>query len=248
MRGYLLLCKSVFISDIHLGTNDCQAEKLLEFIKELECENLFLVGDIIDGWELRRSFRWKQSHTDVLQKLLRKARKGTNVYYILGNHDDFLVNFLPITMGERLSVHREISYKGVNGKEYLVTHGDMFDTVTMTKKWLALIGDKSYLFLLKLNRPLNFCRRKLDLNHWSLSKYMKKNVKKAVSYICDYEQVLSEYAKSKKADGVICGHIHEAEIKQIGHIEYLNCGDWVESCTAIIEWLNGTFEVYDANS
>lgn len=170
--------KSVFISDIHLGTSDCQAEKLLEFIKEIECENLFLVGDIIDGWELRRSFRWKQSHSDVLQKLLRKARKGTNVYYILGNHDDFLGGFLPITMGEHLSVHREFMYKSVSGKEYLITHGDMFDTVTMTKKWLVLIGDKSYLFLLKINRPLNFVRRKMGLGHWSISKYMKKTSKK----------------------------------------------------------------------
>lgn len=238
--------KSVFISDIHLGTNDCQAEKLLEFIKEIECENLFLVGDIIDGWELRRSFRWKQSHSDVLQKLLRKARKGTNVYYILGNHDDFLSGFLPITMGEHLSVHREFIYKSVSGKEYLITHGDMFDAVTMTKKWLALVGDKSYLFLLKINRPLNFVRRKMGLRYWSLSKYMKKNVKKAVSYICDYEQVLSGYADSKGVDGVICGHIHEAEIKMIGGVEYLNCGDWVESCTAIVEHLDGRFEVYDA--
>lgn len=239
--------KSVFISDVHLGTNDCQAEKLLDFIKDLECENLFLVGDIIDGWELRRSFRWKQSHSDVIQKLLRKARKGTKVYYILGNHDDFLINFLPISMGEHLSVHREMTYVGVDGKEYLVTHGDMFDAITMTKKWLALIGDKSYLFLLKLNRPLNFVRRKMGLGHWSLSKYMKKNVKKAVSYVCDYEFVLAEYARQKNVHGVICGHIHEPEIKSIGAVKYLNCGDWVESCTAIVEHMDGRFEVYDAH-
>ncbi len=238
--------KSVFISDVHLGTNDCQADKLLEFIKNVECENLFLVGDIIDGWELRRSFRWSQSHSDVLQKLLRKARKGTKVYYILVNHDDFFGSFLPITMGEHLSVHRELLYTGVNGKKYLVTHGDMFDAVTMTKKWLALIGDKSYLFLLKVNRPLNFIRRKMGLGHWSLSKYMKKNVKKAVSYICDYEQVLSDYARQKEVNGVICGHIHEAEMKTIDGVEYINCGDWVESCTAILEHHDGRFEVYDA--
>jgi UDP-2,3-diacylglucosamine pyrophosphatase LpxH len=150
-------------------------------------------------------------------------------------------------MGENLTVHREINYKGINGKEYLVTHGDMFDAVTMTRKWLALVGDKSYLFLLKINRPLNFIRRKMGLGHWSLSKYMKKNVKKAVSYICDYEQVLSDYAKSKNVHGVICGHIHEAEMKTIKEIEYLNCGDWVESCTAIVEHLDGRFEVYDAS-
>ncbi len=238
--------KSVFISDIHLGTADCQAEKLLDFIKGIECENLFLIGDIIDGWELRRSFRWKQSHSDVIQKLLRKARKGTKVYYILGNHDDFLEPFLPITMGEHLSVHREFYYTGANGLKYLITHGDLFDAVTMTKKWLALIGDKSYLFLLKINRPLNFIRRKMGLGHWSLSKYMKANIKKAVSYICDYEQVLSNYARQKNVHGVICGHIHEAQIKMIGDIHYLNCGDWVESCTAIIEHFDGRFEVYDA--
>lgn len=238
--------KSVFISDVHLGTNDCQAEKLLDFIRDVECENLFLVGDIIDGWELRRSFRWKQSHSDVLQKLLRKARKGTTIYYILGNHDDFLENFLPITMGEHISVHRDMVYTGINGKEYLVTHGDMFDAVTMTKKWLALIGDKSYLFLLKVNRPLNFVRRKMGMGHWSLSKYMKKNVKKAVSYICDYEQVLSTYASQKGVAGVICGHIHEPEMREINGVEYLNCGDWVESCTAVVEHFDGRFEIYDA--
>ena len=238
--------KSVFISDVHLGTNDCQAERLLDFIRDVECENLFLVGDIIDGWELRRSFRWKQSHSDVLQKLLRKARKRTKIYYILGNHDDFLENFLPITMGEHISVHRDMVYKGINGKDYLVTHGDMFDAVTMTKKWLALIGDKSYLFLLKVNRPLNFVRKKMGMGHWSLSKYMKKNVKKAVSYICDYEQVLVRYARAQGVCGVVCGHIHEPEIKEIDGIEYLNCGDWVESCTAVVEHFDGRFEIYDA--
>lgn len=238
--------KSVFISDIHLGTKDCQADRLLEFIKEVECENLFLVGDIIDGWELRRSFKWTQSHSDVIQKLLRKARKGTNVYYILGNHDEFLEAFLPIAMGEHLSVHREMRYMGANGKEYLITHGDLFDAVTMTKKWLALIGDRSYIFLLRINRPLNFIRNRMGLRHWSFSKYMKKNVKKAVSYICDYEQVLASYARKKGVAGVICGHIHEPEMKTIEGIEYLNCGDWVESCTAVVEHFDGRFEIYDA--
>jgi len=240
-----LFCKSIFISDVHLGTSESNAIKLLEFLKDTECENLFLVGDIVDGWELKRKFNWPQAHSDVIQKLLRKARKGTKVFYILGNHDEFLRQFLPITLGDSVIICDEYIYTAVNGKRYLVMHGDLFDTVTMTKKWLALIGDRSYLFLLKLNRPINHIRQIFGMRYWSLSKTVKRNVKKAVSYICDYEQILASEAKNRSVDGIVCGHIHEPESKIIFGLEYLNCGDWVENCSAIIEHIDGRFEIYN---
>ncbi|MEY4504922.1 MAG: hypothetical protein RL154_1219 [Pseudomonadota bacterium] len=238
--------KSIFISDVHLGTKDSQAEKLLNAIKDIECERLFLVGDIIDGWELKSAWRWSQSHSDIIQKILRRARKGTQIYYILGNHDEFIRPFLPISLGERIEFHDELIFDGVDGKKYLAVHGDLFDSVTMTKKWLALLGDKGYLFLLRLNKPINKLRKFFGYKRfWSLSRSAKLSVKKAVSYICDFEFVLSEYAKQKSVAGVICGHIHHAEIKDISGIKYINCGDWVESCTLIVEKYDGEFEIIE---
>lgn len=241
-----LICKTAFISDLHLGTRDANTQRLLAFLRDIECEQLFLVGDIIDGWELRRRFDWLQGHSDVIQKLLKKARKGTKITYILGNHDEFLRPFLPLAFGDHVTVCNETFYDAQNGKRYLIIHGDLFDTVTMTKKWLALLGDKSYLFLLKINRPLNALRQLFGYkSYWSLSKYAKKSVKKAVSYICDYEHILSAEAKQRRVDGVICGHIHEPEMKMIDSVHYLNCGDWVESCSALIEHYDGRFEIID---
>lgn len=242
-----MVYRSVFISDVHLGTKDCQADKLLEFIKTVECENLYLVGDIIDGWELKRNWGWLQSHSDVLQKILRKARKGVSVTYILGNHDEFLRPFLPIQLGDHLRIVDSCDYTALDGRRFLIVHGDYFDAVTMTKKWLALLGDRGYLFLLKLNRPLNWARQKLGYKYWSLSRYMKRNVKRAVSYIGDYETVLSSQAKVESVDGIICGHIHEPEIKMIEGILYINCGDWVESCSAAVETLDGRWMIINGH-
>lgn len=246
MNESVLNFRTVFISDLHLGTRDAQSEHLLEFIRNVECESLYLVGDIIDGWELRRNWRWSQAQSDVLQKILRKARKGTKVYYIIGNHDEFLRPFLPMVMGDNITIAHEKVHHALNGRSYLVVHGDMFDAVTMTKKWVAHLGDRCYLLLLRLNRPINTIRRWFGKYHyWSLSKIVKQSVKQAVSFITDYEDVLSSHANEKGYDGVICGHIHHAEIKVINDIEYLNCGDWVESCTAIIEHYDGRFEIYE---
>jgi len=246
MNESVLNFRTVFISDLHLGTRDAQSEHLLEFIRNVECESLYLVGDIIDGWELRRNWRWSQAQSDVLQKILRKARKGTKVYYIIGNHDEFLRPFLPMVMGDNITIAHEKVHHALNGRSYLVVHGDMFDAVTMTKKWVAHLGDRCYLLLLRLNRPINTIRRWFGKYHyWSLSKMAKQSVKQAVSFITDYEDVLSSHANEKGYDGVICGHIHHAEIKVINEIEYLNCGDWVESCTAIIEHYDGRFEIYE---
>lgn len=238
--------KSIFISDVHLGTRFSKAKELLEFFREHESENLYLVGDIIDGWAIKRRFHWPQYHSDVIQKILRKSRKGTNVYFILGNHDDFLRSFAPLVLGERLHVIDGIEYKGIDKKRYFIVHGDFFDSITMTKKWLALLGDKGYDLLLHVNSILNFIRRKLGIkSRWSLSKYVKQNVKKSVSFITDFENILANYAKKNGYDGIICGHIHKAEMRKIDKINYLNCGDWVESCTALVEHFDGSWEILD---
>ncbi len=236
--------RSIFISDIHLGTRFSQAEELLEFFRRTHCENLYLVGDIIDGWAIKRKIKWAQAHSDVIQKVLRKARKGMNVYYITGNHDDFLRSFLPLGLGDCITVQDEAEYISLNQKRYYVTHGDFFDSVTVTKRWLAVLGDMGYDLLLNVNQILNWCRKKLRYqSHWSLSKYVKDHVKSSVSFITDFESILSGHARRHRYDGVICGHIHKAEMRDIDGIEYLNCGDWVESCTAIVETLDGEFRI-----
>lgn len=236
--------KTIFVSDIHLGTRFSQAEKFIDFLKEYECENLFLVGDIIDGWAIKRKFTWPQTHSDVIQKVLRKARKGTNVFFITGNHDEFLRPFVPLILGDNLNVSNEFEYNAINGKKYYITHGDFFDSITMTKKWLAILGDYGYDFLLYVNYKINKIRKIFKINsHWSLSKYVKDNVKSSVNFINDFEKVLTEHAQHKGYDGIICGHIHKAEQRLIDNIEYKNCGDWVESCTAIVERYDGEFEI-----
>ncbi|UFH59101.1 UDP-2,3-diacylglucosamine diphosphatase [Sulfurovum mangrovi] len=236
--------RSIFISDIHLGTKFSQADAFLDFMKSNESDNLYMVGDIIDGWALRRKFRWRQAHSDVVQKVLRKARKGTNVYLITGNHDEFLRPFLPLMLGDNMEVDDAFDYVGIDGKRYFVTHGDIFDSITLTKKWLAVLGDYGYEVLLNLNHILHFFRQKLGIKrYWSLSKYVKDNVKKSVSFITDFEQILAQHAKHKGYDGVICGHIHKAEMKMIEGIAYKNSGDWVESCTALVETLEGEWKV-----
>lgn len=236
--------KSIFISDIHLGTKFSKTKELLNFLKHNESESLILVGDIIDGWAIKRKFIWPQSHSDIIQKILKKARKGTNVTFITGNHDEFIRPFVPLILGDSLKITNELNYYGINGKKYYITHGDFFDSITMTKKWLAILGDYGYDLLLHLNSVLNFLRRKVGIHkYFSLSKYVKDSVKSSVSFINDFETVLSNHAKNKGYDGIICGHIHKAEIRNIDTIEYLNCGDWVESCTAIVETFNGEFKI-----
>lgn len=216
----------------------------MEFFKFTRCENLFLVGDIIDGWAIKRKLKWAQSHSDVIQKILRKARKGTNVYYITGNHDDFLRSFLPLGLGEHVHIVDEMKYVSLLQERFYITHGDFFDSVTMTKRWLAILGDVGYDILLHVNQVLAWCRKKMRYtSHWSLSKYVKDNVKSSISFITDFEYILSQHAKKHHFDGVICGHIHKAEMRDIDGIKYLNCGDWVESCTAIVETYEGEFKI-----
>ena len=235
------LYRTAWISDLHLGTHGCNAEAVLHFLRETECETLYLVGDLIDIWSLRRSRYWPQSHNDVIQKILRKGRKGTRLIYIPGNHDELLRGFL----GEygSLTIARNAIHQTADGRRLLVIHGDELDTVIQNVKWLAYIGDVGYQFLLKLNRPINFLRRRFGLVHWSLSAYVKHRVKNAVAFIGEFENAIVRYAAQSHVDGVICGHIHNAAVREIQGITYYNDGDFVESCTALVEHLDGRMEL-----
>ncbi|MFA7307216.1 MAG: UDP-2,3-diacylglucosamine diphosphatase [Hyphomicrobium sp.] len=234
--------RAVFISDVHLGMRNSQAPALLDFLRYVESEELYLVGDIVDFWKVRRGPHWPQSHNDVLQKLLRKARKGTRVVFIPGNHDDGLRDYAGMNFGG-VELRRDAIHKGVNGKRYLVLHGDEFDVVVRYARWLAFLGDRSYDAALALNVPLNYARRMLGFGHWSLSAFLKLKVKSAVNFIGEFEDALAAEARRRDAEGLICGHIHHANSRMIDGIHYLNCGDWVESCTAIGERFDGQFEI-----
>jgi UDP-2,3-diacylglucosamine pyrophosphatase LpxH len=234
--------RSIFISDVHLGTKGSKAELLLIFLRDAECDNLFLVGDIFDGWRLKRNWYWAEDHSTVVQKILRMGRKGTKIYYIPGNHDEFMRQFLEHSFGN-IELHNEMIYKAVNGKQYIIIHGDKFDIVTMNMKWIAHAGDWAYTALLNINTAIHWFRSYFRLPYWSLSKWAKHKVKEAVNFIGNYERSLINYARIKQVDGVICGHIHSSNISVIDGIEYMNSGDWVESCTALVEHLDGTWEI-----
>jgi len=236
--------KSIFISDLHLGTKHAKAGVLLDFIKHNESDNLYLVGDIIDGWAMRHKVRWKQAHSDVIQKMLRAARKGTSLFYITGNHDEFLRAFLPVLLGDNLSIMNDLEYEAINGERYFVTHGDMFDSMTLGKKWLTLFGDMAYDVILNLNPLINFVRRSFGIKrYWSLSSTLKDNLRNSLHFIEDYENISTHYARKEGYDGVICGHIHKADIKTLGKTKYMNTGDWVESCTALVETMTGEWKI-----
>lgn len=239
-----LSVRTVWISDLHLGTPGCQAKALLDFLRDVECDTLYLVGDIIDGWQLRRSWYWPQSHNDVVQKLLRKARKGTRVIFIPGNHDEFARKYLTHNFGG-VDVMEEAMHVTADGKRLWVTHGDLYDGVIQCARWLAIMGDLAYEFTLKVNRWFNRVRAKCGLPYWSLSRYLKHKVKRAVSYINEFENAVAREAKKRGAHGVVCGHIHHAEIREIDGVLYCNDGDWVESLTALVEHFDGRLEIID---
>jgi UDP-2,3-diacylglucosamine pyrophosphatase LpxH len=236
--------RSVWISDVHLGTPGCQARALLDFLKSVDSEHLYLVGDIIDGWQLRRSWYWPQAHNDVVQKLLRKARKGTRVVFVPGNHDEFARKYLGHSFGG-IEVVDDCVYTTADGRRLWITHGDYFDGVIQCAKWLAYVGDSAYEFTLRLNRHFNSLRARLGLPYWSLSKYLKLKVKRAVSFIGDFEQAVVREARRRGVHGVVCGHIHHAELRDIDGILYANDGDWVESLTALVEHADGRLEILD---
>ena len=236
--------RTIWISDVHLGTRGCKADFLLDFLRSTESEHLFLVGDMVDGWRLKRSWYWPQAHNDVVQKLLRKARKGTAVTFIPGNHDEFVRDYLEFNFGE-VRVSNEVVHVTADGRKLLVIHGDQFDTVVVYAKWLAHLGDWAYNMALALNHWLNWGRRRLGMGYWSLSAYLKQRVKNAMQYIASFADAVADEARRRGVDGVVCGHIHHAELRAIGDILYCNSGDWVESCTALVEHFDGRLELID---
>ena len=233
--------RTVWISDLHLGSRGCDAIGLLDFLRRAECQTLYLVGDVIDLWSLKRERYWPQAHNDVIQKILRKARKGTRVIYIPGNHDEFGCSFRGV-YGNVWVKPRDLYVTG-RGERLLIMHGHEFDAVTQHSKWLANLGDIGYQLLLRLNGPLNALRRVFGRENWSLSAYAKSRVKNAVSFISRFEEAVVRYAEMYDADGIVCGHIHTPVTKRIRDVAYYNCGDWVESSTALVELHNGRIEL-----
>ncbi|MEZ5783419.1 MAG: UDP-2,3-diacylglucosamine diphosphatase [Rhizobiaceae bacterium] len=234
--------RTLFLSDVHLGTRGAQVGALLEFLKHHDADTIYLVGDIIDGWRLRQSWYWPQQHNDVVQKLLRKARKGARIVYIPGNHDEFLREYCGTAFGG-VEIRDTAIHEAADGKRYLVIHGDIFDVVVRHARWLAFLGDWAYEVAMWLSRRINFIRRRMGLAYWSLSAWAKQKVKHAVNFIGKFEETLAAEARREDVDGVICGHIHSAALRSIDGLTYINTGDWVESCTAAVEHFDGRIEI-----
>ena len=237
--------RTIFISDVHLGTRDCKADQLNNFLKHNSCETLYLIGDIIDGWKIQQNkLKWKQSHSNVVRRILGIAKHGTKVIYVAGNHDEFLRPMigLGISFG-KISIHNQAEHIGVDGKRYLVTHGDLFDGISKIAPWLGFLGDKGYDLILAVNNKFNWIRHKLGFGYWSLSKYLKHKVKSAVDFLFQFEVTLANYCKKRGFDGVIAGHTHTPVIKDIDGIIVMNDGDWVESLSALVENHDGSFEI-----
>ncbi len=230
-----------FISDLHLGTRGSNAAAILHFLREHDFDTLYLVGDLIDIWALRRGIYWPQAHNDVIQKILRKGRKGTKLIYIPGNHDEFVGDYLGEYGG--ISIVKDAVHVTADGRRIFVMHGHETDTVVQNHRWLAYVGDVGYTFLLRLNPVVHFFRRHLGLGYWSLSAYVKKSVKDAVNFIGSFETAIVRYAEHNKVDGVLCGHIHSPAERKMERIMYYNCGDFVESCSAIVEHEDGRLEL-----
>ena len=234
--------RSVWISDIHLGTRHAQVEELLAFLRAVDCKYLYLVGDFIDGWELKFRWFWREDYNTLIQKLLRKSRKHTQVIYISGNHDEFIEQFFGMRFGS-VTIAREVIHTAADGKKYLVIHGHQADGLTHFNHLLEKLGSHLYNWILDFNLYFNRLRRVMGFGYWSLAAFLKFKAKSAVKFVTEYEETLAQMARNQKADGVICGHIHRAEIKKIGDVDYLNCGDWVESCTALVEDFDGKIQL-----
>ena len=234
--------RAVFISDLHLGTPGCKSAYLLDFLRSHESDSLYLIGDVLDAWQLRNRWYWPQQHNDVVQKVLRKARKGTRVVYVPGNHDESVRQFRGLSFGD-IEIAEEAVHVTADGRRLWLVHGDLFDGVVQNARWLAKLGDTAYTFTLWLNHHFNRVRHRMGLGYWSLSQYLKHKVKNAVSFISDFEHTVASEARRRGYDGVVCGHIHKAEIREIDGILYCNDGDWVESLTALVETYDGQLQI-----
>ncbi|WP_404334527.1 UDP-2,3-diacylglucosamine diphosphatase [Sphingomonas sp. MMS12-HWE2-04] len=234
--------RTVWISDVHLGTRGCNAAMLIDFLDHVDSETMYLVGDIIDGWAMKKRFYWPDAHNDIVWRVLKRAKRGTRIVYIPGNHDEMFRQFSGLHFGG-VEIRRQAVHETADGRRLLVLHGDEFDAITMSHRWLAHLGDYAYEALMALNRWMNAGRRLFGLPYWSLSKYAKQKVKNAVSFISKFEEVVAHEAGHRGVDGVIAGHIHKAEMRAIAGIDYYNDGDWVEGCTALVEHYDGTMEI-----
>jgi len=234
--------RTIWISDIHLGTRGCNAKMLIDFLDSVDSDTIYLVGDIIDGWRLKRRFYWPQTHNDVVWRLMKRAKRGTRVVYIPGNHDEMFRQFTGMSFGG-VEIRRKAIHITADGRKLLVLHGDEFDTIMLAHRWLAFVGDAAYTTLMRLNVVVNAVRQSMGLPYWSLSKMAKHKVKNAVSFISRFEEVVAHEAGTRGVDGVVCGHIHNAEMREIDGIEYYNDGDWVEGCTALVEHDDGQMQV-----
>lgn len=235
---------AIFLSDIHLGTKGCQAERLLSFLKSHTCDRLYLVGDIVDGWRMKSGVYWPQTHSNVVRRFLTLAKRGTEVIYVTGNHDEFLRRYSDMEIGN-LKVVDQFVHVSASGQRLLIVHGDQYDVVTRYHRWIAWLGDVGYTLLLALNRQFNALRRRLGYGYWSLSQWLKHKVKTAVNYISDFEEAITHQCHRDGYDGVVCGHIHHAEISEFNGVAYMNCGDWVESCTALVEDADGVYRIIE---
>ena len=243
-RRTRLKFRTVWISDTHLGTPGCNAEMLLDFLRSIDCETLYLVGDIVDGWQLRKGWYWPQAHNEIVRCILKQAKIGTRVVYLPGNHDEAFRDYVGLDFGG-IELLPEAIHVTADGRRLLVLHGDQFDGVVLYARWLAYLGDSAYELMLKGNRLVNWVRRRCGMPYWSLAAFLKKRVKTAVQFICSFEEAVVHAAADAKVDGVVCGHIHSAEIREFGDITYYNDGDWVESCTALAEHPDGRMEIID---
>jgi UDP-2,3-diacylglucosamine pyrophosphatase LpxH len=236
--------RTVWISDVHLGTRGCNAEMLVDFLRSVECQTLYLVGDIVDGWRLRKGWYWPDAHNEVVRRVLKMAHRGTRVVFVAGNHDEMFRDYAGMSFGG-VELVLEAVHTTADGRKLLVTHGDSFDAVVLYHRWLAFLGDAAYEAMMRVNIVFNVIRRKMKLPYWSLSAYMKKRVKNAVAFIGRFEEAVAHETIARGLDGVVCGHIHSAEIREFDGITYYNDGDWVESCTALVEDASGAMRIID---
>jgi UDP-2,3-diacylglucosamine pyrophosphatase LpxH len=238
--------RSIFVSDVHLGCRHSKADLLLEFLKQYTCDYLYLVGDVVDGWKLHRGFHWNDTYTLVVRRIFGMVKRGTVVRYAAGNHDEFLRNYmdeLQTMLTGHIEIADEFLHRTADGRQLLVIHGDLFDTLSITMPWLAGFGDRAYALLLAVNSAANWVRRKLGLKYKPYSQFMKQNVKRAVNFINSFEEMIALHTRKRHCDGVVCGHIHTPVIKSLDGLPYYNCGDWVESCTALVEHDDGRIEL-----
>ncbi|WAT17225.1 UDP-2,3-diacylglucosamine diphosphatase [Aurantiacibacter sp. MUD11] len=234
--------RTIWISDIHLGTKGCNAELLIDFLDSVDSETMYLVGDIVDGWRLKKKFYWPDAHNDIVWRILKRAKRGTRIVYIPGNHDEMFRQFTGMHFGG-IEIRRAAFHDTADGRRLMVLHGDEFDAVMLSHRWLAFVGDSLYHFMMRLNQWVNSLRKAFGLSYWSLSKMAKHKVKNAVEFIGKYEEVVARAAAERGVDGVVCGHIHTAEHRMFDNIEYWNDGDWVEGCNALVEHADGRMEI-----